>query len=182
MVMSELVTRAGLSIILVGLAIYDLKHTVVPNVVVMPLMLAVIPLTLLRLITDAVSWSQVGLIALAWGVCIFMQATRMLGGGDAKLAMALIGIFPDQWMIYTLLAVFLIGHLVILLGRDRWAGIQRVRRIVLSTLVTRQLPTREEIRAAAQARWRPVTYFVSLAGLLYLWLLHAASILIDKGH
>lgn len=168
--MSELLVRVGLCVILVGLAFYDLKRQRVPNVVVMPLMLAAFPLTALRLAAGAVSWSQVGLIALTWAICLFMQATRMLGGGDAKLAMALIGIFPARGMVYLLLVVFLMGHILILLSRDGWAGVQRVKAIAFNSLVTHQLPTPGEIRAAAQAQRNPVTYLVSLAGLVYLWM------------
>lgn len=167
--MSDFVVRIGLSVILVGLALYDLKRQIVPNVVVMPLVLAVFPLTVLRLVIGAVSWSQVGLIALVWAVCVFMQATRMLGGGDAKLAMALVGIFPEQEMAYLLLVVFLVGHIIILLGRDGWKGIERVRAIAYNMLVTRQLPSHEEIRAAMLTRRQPITYLISLVGWVYLW-------------
>lgn len=167
--MSEWLVRVALSVTLVGLAIYDLKRQRVPNAVVMPLLLVVFPLVGLRWAAGAMSLSQVGLMALTWSVCLFMQATRMLGGGDAKLAMALVGIFPEREMAYLLLVVFLVGHIIILLSRDGWAGVQRVKAMAFNTLVARQLPTPGEIRAVAQARRSPVTYLLSLAGLVYLW-------------
>lgn len=165
----EMFVRIGLSLILISLALYDLKWKRVPNVVVLPLLLATIPLAISRILVGAVSWGQIGLIGLAWVVCFVMQVTRMLGGGDAKLAMALVGIFPAPELVNLLLVVFLLGHLLALLSRDRWSRIQRLKGILLSVFIFQQLPTRDEIRAVALANPTPVTYLISLAGLIYMW-------------
>lgn len=168
--MTNLLVRLGLSVVLIGLAFYDWKHQKVPNVVVMPLMLATLPLTALRLATGEVAMEQVTLIGVTWAIGFFMQATRMLGGGDAKLAMALVGLFPEWMMVYMLLVILMIGHVLILLSRDGWSGIQRVRGMVLSIVIAGQLPIQKEIWTALLARRRPVVHLLSLAGLLYLWL------------
>jgi Flp pilus assembly protein protease CpaA len=168
--MNELVIRVGISVILIGLALYDLRRCLVPNLVVMPLLVVVIPLNTARFAAGTIALNQIGLIAVTWAVCLFLWAMRVFGGGDVKLAMALIGLFPEIWLINILMAVLVAGHFVILLNRDGWTGFRRLKAIVVDALVTRKLPAPSEIRAAALTQRSPVTYLISGAGLIYLWL------------
>lgn len=167
---NELVIRVGISVILIGLALYDLKRCLVPNLVVMPLLAVVFPLNIARFAAGTIALHQIGLIAVAWGVCLFLWAMRVFGGGDVKLAMALIGLFPEIWLINILVVVLAVGHFVILLNRDGRTGFRRLKAIVVDALVARKLPTPAEIRAAALTGRTPVTYLISGAGLIYLWL------------
>jgi Flp pilus assembly protein protease CpaA len=168
--MNELVIRVGISVILIGLALYDLKRCLVPNLVVMPLLVTVIPLNTARFAAGTIALGHIGLIALAWAVCLFLWAMRVFGGGDVKLAMALIGMFPEIRLVNILVGVLVIGHFAILLNRDGWTGFRQLKAIILDALVTRKLPTPAEIQAAALAQRSPVTYLISGAGLIYLWL------------
>ena len=168
--MNELAVRVGMSVILVGLAIYDLKRGLVPNLLVMPLLGVVIPLNAARFAAGMISAGQVELVAVAWTIGFFLWAMRILGGGDVKLAMALIGIFPQIRMVNVLVAVLAAGHFMILLNRDGWASFRRLKAIIFDALIMGKLPTPAEIRAVALARRSPVTYLISAAGLIYLWL------------
>lgn len=176
--MNEVVIRVGLSIVLVGVALYDLKRYRVPNLVVMPLLLAVIPFNVARALAGRVPVGQLGLIAMVWGVCLFLWSMRVFGGGDMKLVMVLVGLFPEIWLINILVGVLMAGHFVILLSRDGLATIHRLQVIVLDAVVAKKLPAPAEIRTAALARHSPVTYLISAAGLIYIW----ARVLLNSPH
>ena len=167
---AEIIVRVGMSVILIGLALYDLKHCLVPNLVVMPLLFATIPLNATRLATGAVSVEQIGLISIAWAICLFLWAMRVFGGGDVKLAMVLIGLFPEIWLVNILVAVLVLGHLILLFNRDSRANLRRLDVIVTAALITQKLPTPDEIQAVALTRRSPVAYLISTAGLIYIWL------------
>ena len=168
--MNELAVRVGMSVILVGLAIYDLKRGLVPNLVVMPLLCIVIPLNVARLAAGMISTRQIGLLTAVWAIGFFLWVMRVWGGGDVKLAMALVGIFPQIWMVNILVAVLAAGHFMILLNRDGWASFRRLKVIIFDALIIGKLPTPAEIQAVALARRSPVAYLISAAGLIYLWL------------
>lgn len=167
LLMNAWMVHIGISIVLVGLALYDLKRCRVPNLIIMPLLTAVIPLNITRIVAG--EGGSLGLIAVVWAVCLFLWAMRIFGAGDMKLVMVLIGIFPEIWMVNILVGVLMAGHFVILLSRDGWTSVRRLEAIVMEALVTKALPTPAEIRAVALARRSPVTYLISIAGLIYIW-------------
>ena len=165
-----LITRLGLSVILVALGTYDLFRARVPNLVVMPLLLAAIPLNVIRLAAGELTLGETGLIMTTWAICLFLWWVRAVGGGDMKLVMVLIGLFPTGQMLTKLVMVLLIGHVVILLGREGRRGLLRLGALAVNTLQG-AVPTRIEIRTVYQTRRTPITFLISLAGLVYLWLM-----------
>lgn len=165
----QFVVRIGLTLILFGLAVYDWRRERVPNVVALPLLLAAIALNGMRLIVGELTEGQGALLVLTWAGCLGLWWMRALGGGDAKLVMALIGLFPEGKLLVMLVGVLLIGHVIILLGREGRRGLRRLGALALNSLQG-AVPTRSEIRAAYQSRRNPITFLISLAGLAYLWL------------
>lgn len=164
------VLYVGLSILLVGVAVNDLQHCRVPNVISLPLLLVAVPLNASRWLAGALSLQQLGLVAVAWAVCLMLWRWRVFGGGDVKLAMALLGLLPTTQFVNTLVVVLALGHLAILLIRDGRANLRRVQAIVVSAAFTQTLPSPAEIRSAALARRSPVAYLISAAGVIYMGL------------
>ena len=85
-----------------------------------------------------------------------------------KLVMGLIGLFPDDRMVMTLLVVVLVGLVAVLITLEGRAGLRRLFAL-LSTAASGALPTREEIKEAYQARPSRITFLIGLAGVVYLW-------------
>ncbi len=164
-----LIMRIGLSILLVGLASYDLYRAHVPNVVVMPLMVAVIPLVAVRLLTSEMIWGQVLLIIITWLICFGLWWMHTVGAGDAKLVMTLVGIFPDNRLLLAILLSLLLGSLATLIVRSGRAGLAQSGTILIASVVAHKLPTRAEIHAAYKNRGSPTLIWISLGGLFYLW-------------
>jgi Flp pilus assembly protein protease CpaA len=164
-----LVVRLGLSIVLVGLGVYDLWRARVPNLVVLPLLVTTIPLTAIRLTAGDMSLGQVGLIVTTWAVCLCLWSLHIFGGGDMKLVMALVGLFPALEFVLLLSGSVLIGLLVVLACQSGRAGLLRLRALLV-TAASGSLPTRSEIRAAYATRPSRVTFLISLAACGYLWL------------
>jgi Flp pilus assembly protein protease CpaA len=163
------VIRVGLSAVLVGLALYDLRFSRVPNPVVMPLLLAVLPITVTRLVTNELGWGRAAIVLITWLVCFSLWWLHVIGGGDAKLVMALIGTFPDNRLLLAILLSLLVGSTAtLLIGRGR-ADLRRTSAILVTALAGHALPTREEIGEAYQKRSSPATVWISAGGLLYLW-------------
>jgi len=165
-----LALRIGLSILLIILAVYDLRRGRVPNWIVWPLMMAAILLTITRLVSGSLSLNQIGLIVVVWIACFVAWQRHVFGGGDVKLVMALIGLFPDVRMLLTILLSLLLGLIVALLWRDGMKGLRR--QIAILFLVAQgQLPSQAEIAEAYASRSIRITFAISLGGLIYLWLL-----------
>lgn len=164
-----LALRIGLTILLVALAIYDLRSGRVPNWIVWPLMVAAILLTILRLAGESLSLNQIGLIVVVWIACFVAWQWRVFGGGDMKLVMALMALFPDVRMLLTILIGLLLGLIVALLWRDGMKGLRR-QMAILFLAAQGQLPSQAEIAEAYASRSIRITFAISLGGLIYLWL------------
>lgn len=165
----NIVVRVGLSIVLIGLAIVDLYRARVPNLVILPLLLAVVPLTAAHLVANELGWGEAAFILTTWAVCLWLWRLRLVGGGDAKLVMALSGIFPDSRLLLAILLGLFVGSTAILIVQHGYAGLRRTNATLVTTLSRWVLPTREEIREAYHRRSSPAVAWISAGGLLYLW-------------
>lgn len=165
----NIVVRVGLSIVLIGLAIIDLYGARVPNLVILPLLLAVVPLTAAHLVVNELGWGEAAIILTTWAVCLWFWRLRLVGGGDAKLVMALIGIFPDSRLLLAILLGLLVGSTATLIVQHGHTGLRRTNTILATMLSRCMLPMREEIREAYQRRSSPAVAWISAGGLLYLW-------------
>lgn len=168
--MNELfAARLTLAAVLVGLGLYDLWRARVPNVIVLPLLIATVPLTAVRLWEGTLDVGGLALLAGAWLISWVLWVLRVFGGGDTKLMMALLGLFPNEQMALTLLLSLLAGLLLVLISSEGRAGLRRLGALFF-TAAHGLLPTREEIQAAYLARGRRITWVIALAGLAYLWI------------
>jgi Flp pilus assembly protein protease CpaA len=165
----QTVVCVGLSVVLGSLAIYDLRYSRVPNLVVMLMLLAVIPITVTRLVANELGWGWAAIVLATWAVCLSLWWLHVIGGGDAKLVMALVGFFPDNRLLLALLLGLLVGSTATLFLRHGRAGLRRTSAILVTALAGRTLPTLEEIGEAYQKRGSPAAVWISAGSLLYLW-------------
>lgn len=162
--------RLVLSTLLLALTVYDLRHKRVPNAIMHPALLIAWAVLGVRAVLGQVGWGEAG-IALGTGVvCLGLWWLRAFGGGDMKLVMALVALFPDARLVYLMLATVLVGLLVTLAVWDGRAGLRRLAAL-LATASQGALPGRAEIASAYQSRGRPLTFAFSLGALLYIWLI-----------
>jgi prepilin peptidase CpaA len=166
------VIRLAASIELLALADYDLRHKRVPNCVVQPLLIAGAVVMALRLGLNAVGWGDLALVGMTWATCAVLWWLHAFGGGDMKLVMALVALFPDIQLIYLLLGAVLTGLLLVLLASEGRAGLRRLT-MLLTMASQGVLPQRAEISAAYRSRGQPITFAVSLGAVVYLWLFWA---------
>lgn len=164
-----IVVRVGLSIVLIGLAVLDLYRARVPNLVVLPQLLAVVPLTAVRLMMNELNWGQMALIVITWVACLWLWWMRAIGGGDAKLVMGLTGIFPDNRLLLAILLGLLVGSTATLIVRHGYTGLRRTNTILVTTLSRFVLPTHEEVQEVYHRRSSPAVAWISAGGLFYLW-------------
>lgn len=164
------IIRVGLSLLLGGLALYDMCRGRVPNWVVLPLLVVAGLLTIGRLVAGELSLNLIGWVAAVWIGSFIAWRFRVFGGGDVKLVMALVGLFPEQGMLLSILISLLIGLSVGLIRRDGLSGLRR--QVALLFLATQgQLPTPAEVAESYEARALRITWAISLGGIIYLWFL-----------
>lgn len=160
--------RLALSVLLVSLAAYDLRYKRIPNAVMRPAVIAGWLVLVARLALSQVGWGQVGLAALTSEICLALWWIRALGGGDTKLVIALVALFPDARFVYAMLIAVLLGALLALIVWDGRAGLHRL--VALFVTASRGAwPGRAEVAAAYQTRGRPITFALSLGAILYVW-------------
>ena len=103
--------------------------------------------------------------AVTWLVALALAKANVLGAGDAKLAMALVGLFPDPRLAWLLLASAGIVSGLYLLARHGPAAVFLVWQTTRD-LVRLRLPSEEDL-----AGGQPMAVAVTLAGMVYVWLL-----------
>lgn len=185
--------RVGLTALLVYLAVHDFHTRLVPNWATLPLLfggalwhllggawlvplvLALVLLASERRIPLAVALILVpGLLAFATGTTVLIGVAwltiwllwemHILGGGDAKLAMGLVGLFPTMEFVWLMLAASLLGSMAVLLIKHRWRVFAHVAASAV-TLFGGALPTRDELETNGQ----PMAFVYAAAGIAYVW-------------
>ncbi len=148
----------ALTIFLLVAALCDLRTLHVPNWLTLPALVGVL------------GW-QVCHFDLAfvpfWIGCLLAWHLNAVGGGDAKVLMVLFGLFPDATLVYVFLVVAGVA-LVALLGiRYARAGslCVLVNRIICQASRLDFFPTSEQMEMSGE----PFTFFISLAGIAYIW-------------
>jgi prepilin peptidase CpaA len=160
--------RLALSVTLLMLAVFDLRHRRVPNVVVRPALVLGWSVLAARLALSRASWDQLGVAALTSAVCLALWWMRVFGGGDMKLVVALTAMFPDFRFVHMLMVAVLLGSILALIIWDGRAGWRRLIALFV-TAGQGALPSRSDVSAAYQARGRSITFAFSLGAILYLW-------------
>lgn len=149
--------------------VFDLAGRRVPNALTLPLLMTALALAAARLTFGQWGPGDVLALVVAWAVCLVAWGLRLFGGGDAKLAMGLLGFFPTTAVSLGTLIGLLAGGLVYLTwGPDR-AAWPRLKRVVSRMLGTRALPAPDDVadayhrRADPAAAWIGVGFCLSLA-------------------
>lgn len=162
-------TRFAVTGVLLALAVQDLRHKRLPNALMRPAVIAGWILLLARLVLGQVMGTQVAVTALTAIVCLGLWWLHAFGGGDMKLVMALVALFPDHRLIYVLLAAGLLGSLLALVIWEGQVGLQRLSALFVT--VSRGVwPGRSEVAAAYRRRGRPITFAFSMGAVVYVWL------------
>jgi hypothetical protein len=104
-------------------------------------------------------------LVITWLVALALAKANVLGAGDAKLAMALVGLFPDPRLAWLLLASAGVVSGLYLLVRHGPAAVLLVWQATRD-LVRLRLPVEEDLD-----RGQPMAVAVTLAGVVYVWLL-----------
>jgi Flp pilus assembly protein protease CpaA len=104
-------------------------------------------------------------LVVTWLVALALARANVLGAGDAKLAMVLVGLFPDPRLAWLLLASAGVVSGLYLLVRHGPAAVLLVWQATRDLLRLR-LPAEEDLD-----RGQPMAVAVTLAGVVYVWLL-----------
>lgn len=125
-----------------------------------PIVLGIGPVVLLAgWLAGASMTVEVKLTLVAWTCAWSAWAMHLMGGADAKVAMALIGFFPDARLALMLVAAQVSWSVYYLLRRYR----RRALRAVLIGMLTR--PTEDDL----DARGVPLLPAYAAAGVAFVW-------------
>ena len=158
----------GLILALAGLAAHDLRTRTVPNWATFGLGLAALVRLGWNWLHDAVAGEAWLVLAAAWTIALGLWWLRAIGGGDAKLILALVTLLPDAGLAQALLWASLAGGLVTLLLDDGGAGLGRLAALAAQLAVARVPLRRDTIQAAYVARGRPAALWLALGAAAYL--------------
>jgi Flp pilus assembly protein protease CpaA len=130
--------------------------------VALPLSFLFLPLAL------SISQGGEALLSLSWLVIYILWQINLIGGGDGKLAMALIASFPRMDFIFLLLTTHIIFGLLFLFLRK---GVKRsllgIKHCAVMLLLLRELPSEKELEEEGV----PSAWIICLAGGIYAWFL-----------
>ncbi len=147
---------------------FDLARRRVPNVLTLPVLVLALTMAGARLALGRWGLGDLVAVIAAWAVCLVAWGLRLFGGGDAKLAMGLLGFCPTTGVALGILIGLVVGGLVYLTcGPDR-AGWSRLRRVVLTISGTRALPAREDVADAYRRRANPAAAWIGVGFCLSL--------------
>ncbi len=152
--------------VLAGVA--DLRSRRVPNTLTLPLMAFSLVIAGARIADGAWGFAQLGGIAVIWGVCLAAWLFKLVGGGDSKLAMGLLALFPNTSGIVAVLLGLLTGGVVYLLWGPRRGGFSRLTFAALQMLARRAPPSPAEIDDAYRTRSDPAAAWLAVGLCAYL--------------
>jgi Flp pilus assembly protein protease CpaA len=167
MSVTELVFKIVVSVWLVAVAVVDRLERRVPNVLVLPAMAGALGWQVYLAFRDKSLGSLVAMLVV-WVIIFGIWRLHFFGGGDAKLLMALFGLFPTiKFMMLWAVVVVVLGVPRMIYKRFRAkqtvaAGSAPKTRL-LETLF--HLPTEEDLRT----KGTPDAWVFAVAGAIYLW-------------
>ena len=149
--------RLALTCWLIAVAVWDWRRGIIPNWLTLPVMLA----------AGGLRFYQGQWLVLAlWVLLYLIWRMNIVGGGDAKLLMALFALFPTYEFAF-LFSVLVLAALVPVIVVRHWGK----RPIDLAAAVVgrigqgRLLPTQEELQTQGQQ----YAWTFCLPGAIYLW-------------
>lgn len=147
---------------------FDLRQRKVPNALTLPLMTLALTLAGVRVALGRWGLAEVGAIALIWAVCLAAWLLRLFGGGDAKLAMGLLGLVPVTGSALGVLLGLLAGGLIYLTVGPHPDGWSRFQRTVWVILARRAPPSRADVADAYRRRANPAAPWIGVGFCLYV--------------
>jgi Flp pilus assembly protein protease CpaA len=115
-----------------------------------------------QLLNDSVAQ----LVALWWGVAYLLWTLHVLGGGDTRVFMALVALFPDTALVAALwggLALVSLAWLLVLYRRSAWSLLAQAGQSISGGCY----PSRD----ALAEQGKPSTPGLVLGALTYLWVI-----------
>ncbi len=147
---------------------FDLRQRKVPNALTLPLMALALALAGVRVALGRWGLAELGAIALVWAVCLAAWLLRLFGGGDAKLAMGLLGLVPMTGSALGVLLGLLAGGLIYLTVGPHPDGWDRFQRTIWVILARRAPPSRADVADAYRRRANPVAPWIGVGFCVYV--------------
>ena len=149
---------------LVLVSIIDRRRRRVPNVLTLPFMFGFFLWQLYFSITNRSN--TILFVVAAWAVLFGLWRLCILGGGDTKLLMALLAIFPTTQFLILLSLVKLIVSVPLLIAKYvRGGGLQALQNARDRLAGGQFFPRQEELMSEG----RPHCWSYALPGVIYLW-------------
>lgn len=139
---------------------WDLRQRRVPNALTLPLIVIALTLAGTRVALRQWGPAELGALALTLTVCLAAWVLGLFGGGDSKLAMGLLGLFPTTAFALGILVGLLVGGLVYVAFAPDRGGWSRLNRVVTMVLARRALPTREDVAQSYRRRANPAAAWI----------------------
>lgn len=148
-------------------ALWDLRHRVVPNLLTLPLMAAGAAWQVLGLFPNIQeNLHRLGFLV-AWAAIYMLWERNFMGGGDAKLYMALFALWGlDQRLLLTLAVTSLLCALPLLVWKYRHTWRQVPASLAARVMTMNLLPEAEEL----QGKGQPLAWVIALGGIAYAWM------------
>ena len=161
---ADVILKAACSLWMVAVSAWDVRQQRVPNALVLPVMLVALIWQIYRLIDHGDASLYFALVA--WVILFLLWQGHIIGGGDAKVLMALFAMFPSLSFLLLFSLIKLIVTIPFVLRKYKGQRpadlIERLRARATSDQV---LPNQQELQTHGQSNcW---TY--CLPGLIYLW-------------
>jgi prepilin peptidase CpaA len=123
LVIVEFMLLAGLAVLLCVAALGDVRSYRIPNTLNLTIAAMAIPYLILNLwLREIAIWPQLILIACVFGIMLTLMLLNILGGGDAKLLLALAFWLPPQLYLDMLLYTAIAGGILslVILTKQRF--------------------------------------------------------------
>lgn len=148
-------------------SIWDLRERRIPNGLVMPVMLAAL---CWRIYASAAHRTlDIAFVLIAWVIVFLLWQIGVWGGGDAKLLMGLLAMFPTQSFLLLFCLCVLAVTLPLLLAKIAVSLWRRFKQGAPSSGEERESiwPSRDRLRNKGRA----YAWAFALPGVIYVWLL-----------
>jgi Flp pilus assembly protein protease CpaA len=159
---AKLVLRIAVTVWLAAVAAQDLLHQRIPNWLVIPVMFAGLLWQIYRLAVG----QSLGILfsVISWLVIFLIWRVHIFGGGDAKLLMGLLALFPDERLLFLIAVAVVLVAIPLVLYR----AFQGFRTGPVEA-EEEETPVMEEEAAPREETTDPLFRGSSLAALVSRW-------------
>lgn len=162
-----IVFKVVVTLWLVVVSIWDLRERRIPNWLVMPVMLAALGWQAYTSVTHKTT--EIVFVLIAWVVVFLLWQVGVWGGGDAKLLMGLLAMFPNQSFLFLFCLCVLVVTLPLMLAKLAARLWRRFKHHNEAQDGERESiwPSRDKLRDKGRA----YAWAFALPGVIYVWLL-----------